>query len=140
MRKNIMLLAVALAVTSGALAQSMSVPNTDPAKETKVGSTWEGYLVDAKYAKEITANPETAMKRAAEYSRATALKETAFGIIVDGKWMKFDEASNQKAVEHIKASKAEKGIRVIVQGTMAGEALAVTSIKEAPATLDPSIN
>ena len=140
MKKKIMLLAAALAVTGSALAQSMSVPNPDPAKETKVGSTWEGYIVDARYAKEITGDPETAMKRAAEYSKAMAVKETAFGLIVDGRWMKFDEASNQKAVEYIKSSKVEKGFRVLVQGTLSGDALAVTSIKEAPETLDPSIN
>ena len=140
MKKTIMLLAVALAVTSGSLAQSMSVPSTDPVKETKGGSTWEGYIVDARYAKEITGDPETAMKRAAEYSRALAVKETAFGLIVDGRWMRFDEASNQKAVEYIKSSKVEKGFRVLAQGTMSGDVLAVTSIKEAPETLDPSIN
>ena len=46
----------------------------------------------------------------------------------DGKFLKFDESGNAKALAALKATSKEKDLKAKVDGTMDGEVLEVTSI------------
>jgi hypothetical protein len=52
-------------------------------------------------------------------------------VTAEGKLYKLDEAGNTKVAEIYKNTKAEKGLMVVVEGTVEGDVLKVTSISEA---------
>ena len=53
-----------------------------------------------------------------------------FGLVTsDGKFVKFDEAGNTKALAALKATEKEKDLKAKVEGTMDGEVLQVTSLQ-----------
>jgi hypothetical protein len=67
----------------------------------------------------------------AEHSRQCAMKcaKSGFGLVTaDGKFVKFDEAGNTKALEALKASEKEKDLKATVSGTVEGDVLKVESI------------
>ena len=70
-------------------------------------------------------------KDLAEHSRQCAMKcaRSGYGLVTaDGKFMKFDEAGNTKALEALKASEKEKDLKATVTGTVDGDMLKVESI------------
>lgn len=140
MQKRVAFLVIALMLTGGAIAQEkrMTSATQDQPKE----ATWHGYLVDAKSAKEMAKDPESAMQRAAEYAAATAITNEihGYGIFVEGKWLPFEATANKKVIEFLKTTKLAKGIHVAVTGNMAGENIAVTSIRQSEKTLPHQVN
>jgi len=104
-------------------------------------ATWHGYLVDAKSAQEWVKSQEVAMKNAAEYTTETALKDesraSGYGIITEGKWLKFDKAGDDQVAKFLKATTQVKGIMITATGTLDGNTLTVTSLKE-PLQVGPS--
>lgn len=145
MKKVVALLVAVIAFSVGTFAQEkeLDLKKQEPMqKDSMKESTWQGYLLDAKTAKDITKDAETAMKKASEYTKATALKQvgSGFGIYADGKWLKFDESGNKQALDLIKNTKLEKGIMVTVSGRLDGDKIAVTSIRENIAEKTPQLN
>ena len=60
---------------------------------------------------------------------ALGCAKSGFGLVTgEGKFMKFDEAGNAKALEALKATEKEKDLKAKVEGTMDGDVLQVTSI------------
>lgn len=56
--------------------------------------------------------------------------KSGLGIVLsDGKFVKFDEAGNAKALEVLKASAKEKDLKAKVSGKLEGEVLKVASIE-----------
>lgn len=56
--------------------------------------------------------------------------KSGLGIVLsDGKFVKFDEAGNAKALEVLKASSKEKDLKAKVSGKLEGEVLKVASIE-----------
>lgn len=56
--------------------------------------------------------------------------ESGYALFVDNKLYKLDADGNKKASEVLKSTKLEKGLQVEIEGTLDGETLKVTSIKE----------
>jgi hypothetical protein len=56
--------------------------------------------------------------------------KSGFGLVTgEGKFLKFDEAGNAKALEALKATDKEKDLKAKVEGTMDGDVLQVTSVE-----------
>jgi hypothetical protein len=101
---------------------------------TKKTVTMKGYVLD-KMCGEGMVKKGNAMQKAAGHSKDCALSEncaaSGFGIISDGKWVKFTEGTDKDAKAALEKSKRAKGMYYEVSGTMEGDQLALASIKEA---------
>jgi hypothetical protein len=65
------------------------------------------------------------------HPRSCALQcaKGGYGVIAaDGKFLKFDEAGNEKALEALKKSEKKDHLRATVNGTLNGDVITVTSI------------
>ena len=87
-----------------------------------IAETWEGWLSDvACKGQDVSAHPVSCMLGCAK---------TGFGLVQrNGKFLKFDESGNKKALQLLKATrKDEKEIEVSVAGTLKGNTVEVSSI------------
>ena len=95
--------------------------------------TLRGYVVDALCGAAMAGKP-SAMARAARHTRRCALDENCaaagYGIISDGKWVKFDAKGDALAKAAITASKRERGHYFEVKGSMSGDLFSAVSLKE----------
>lgn len=140
MLKSAVLLVAALVLTGSATAQEkrMTTAGQDKPEET----TWHGYLVDAKTAKEMAKAPETALNHAAQYPVATAISNEihGYGIFVEGTWMPLEATANKKVLEFLKSTRVKKGILVAITGKTVDENIAVTEIRQSERTLPHQVN
>jgi hypothetical protein len=86
-----------------------------------MAETWTGTVVDVM----------CRGKDLASHTKDCALgcAKSGFGLVTgDGKFAKFDEAGNAKALTAIKASPKEKDLKAKVTGKMDGDVIAVQSI------------
>lgn len=105
-------------------------------KMSMASMSWKGYLVDkmcgSGYAKK---DKETATSKAMKHTTACALeddcKESGYGVLIDGKYHKFDEAGDKLAVEYLQKTKSKDNLFVEVKGSHEGEIVKVKSITEA---------
>jgi hypothetical protein len=84
--------------------------------------TWSGTIVDVM----------CKGKDLAGHTRQCAVgcAKGGFGLVLsDGKFLKFDEAGNSKALAILKASTKEKDLKTKVTGSMAGDVIKVESIE-----------
>jgi hypothetical protein len=83
--------------------------------------TWNGTLVDVMCKdKDIAAHPRKC---------ALACAKSGFGLVTsDGKFVKFDEGGNAKALAALKGSGKEKDLKAKVEGTLDGDTVQVSSI------------
>src|SRR6266478_1041543 len=82
--------------------------------------TWNGTLVDVMCKdKDIAGHTKKC---------AVGCAKSGFGLVTaDGKFVKFDEAGNAKALDALKASAKEKDLKATVTGTVDGDVLKVES-------------
>ena len=86
-----------------------------------IAETWTGTVVDVM----------CKAKDLAGHTRECALTcaKSGFGLVLsDGKFLKFDEAGNAKALGALKASSKDKDLKVKVSGTKDGETIQVESL------------
>jgi hypothetical protein len=87
-------------------------------------ATWQGApLVDQNCVEKVKAAPDK--------HTTTCLIQCAksgYGILENGKWLKFDSAGNEKALEALKATKKKDHIRVDVTGELAGDSIHVATL------------
>ena len=84
--------------------------------------TWSGTLVDV----------SCKDKDLAGHTKKCAMgcSKSGFGLVLsDGKFVKFDEAGNAKALEALKATEKEKDLKAKVTGTMDGDVVQVESVE-----------
>jgi hypothetical protein len=82
-------------------------------------------VVDSLCAKKVAANPDAHTKECAMQCQGGG-----FGIVTqDQKFLKFDEAGNQKVLAELKHTKKQDHLRVDVSGDVEGDTLKVKSIK-----------
>ncbi len=107
--------------------------------QDKVGKstshTMKGYLVDKACGSGMAKKaPDEAMADAAKHEKSCALKESCqdsgFGLMSTGVFYKFDDKGDKQALALMKKTKKENAIMVAVTGTLDGDILKVTSIKE----------
>lgn len=109
-------------------------------KEIAKGEMMKGYLVDkmcgSGFAKK---DKETAMSKAMKHTVSCTLEESCmesgYGLLMDGKYVKFDEAGDKMALDYLKKTKVKENILVEVSGTQEGETIKVKSISEAKAEM-----
>src|SRR6266852_1881688 len=84
--------------------------------------TWNGTLVDVMCKdKDIAGHTRKC---------ATACAKSGFGLVLsDGKFVKFDEAGNAKALAALTATTKEKDLKAKVSGTLDGDTVQVSSIE-----------
>ncbi|MCI0706468.1 MAG: hypothetical protein L0Y80_03155 [Ignavibacteriae bacterium] len=106
-------------------------------KESKsMTMTVKGYLVDkmcgSGYAKGDAAK---AAEKGMKHSKACALEEdcaaSGYGIIMDGKYIKFDEKGDKLALEYLNKSSKKNDFLVEVAGMKDGDVLKVASLADA---------
>jgi hypothetical protein len=105
-----------------ALAAVLALPAL--ASETK---NWQNVsLVDLNCSKKaaVTKDPDT-------HTRDCALlcSKSGYGVLVDGKYYKFDAAGSDQALAALKASSKKDHLRVDVSGELDGDTLTVASLK-----------
>lgn len=84
--------------------------------------SWNGTLVDV-----MCKNKDLAGHTA---KCGIACAKSGFGLVLtDGKFMKFDEAGNAKALAALKATSKEKDLKAKVTGALDGETVQVESIE-----------
>ena len=86
-----------------------------------LAESWSGTIVDT----------NCKGKDVASHTRQCALScaKSGFGLVTaDGKFVKFDEAGNAKALAALKASKKDKDLRAKVSGTLEDDVIKVDSI------------
>ena len=83
--------------------------------------TWNGTLVDVMCKdKDIAGHTKKC---------AVGCAKSGFGLVTsDGKFVKFDEAGNSKALAALKATDKEKDLKAKVEGTLDGDIVQVSSI------------
>jgi hypothetical protein len=87
-----------------------------------LAETWNGTLVDVMCKNQDLAN----------HTRECAVKcsKSGYGVVLaDGKFLKFDEAGNAKALAALKASSKEKDLKAKVTGSADGDTLQVEAIE-----------
>ena len=87
-----------------------------------LAETWSGTVVDV-----MCKNIDLA-----QHTRECALKcsKSGYGIVLaDGKFIKFDEGGNVKALDALKATSREKDLKAKVTGSMKGDVIQVQSIE-----------
>ena len=104
--KRILLLSAGLSLLSiGAFAES-----------------WTGTLVDVMCKGKDLASHTTQC--------AVGCAKSGYGLVLsDGKFVKFDEAGNAKALATLKSTNKEKDLKAKVTGTLDGDAVKVTSLE-----------
>jgi hypothetical protein len=83
---------------------------------------------------DVTCGPSTASdeQKAARHKVSCALhcKDSGFGLVADGSFLKFDEAGNRKALEIFQKTAKKSDVRVTVTGDFSSDPVKVTSIEE----------
>ncbi len=84
--------------------------------------TWNGTLVDVMCKDQDLANHTTKC--------AIKCAKSGYGLVLgDGKFVKFDEAGNAKALAALKATGKEKDLKAKVTGTLDGENVQVETVE-----------
>jgi hypothetical protein len=91
----------------------------------------DGILIDKMCSAKVLSGGQAAAKA---HDRDCLLQEgcikTGFGVYTaDGKYLKFDDAGDTKALEAIKASKKKDDYTVRVTGDVEGDSIKVTNLK-----------
>lgn len=83
--------------------------------------TWTGTLVDVMCKGKDLAGHTTKC--------AVSCAKSGYGLVLaDGKFVKFDEAGNAKALAMLKSTSKEKDLKAKVNGSLDGDTVAVSSI------------
>lgn len=91
-----------------------------------------GYLIDN--ACSARANSEGGAEKVKNHTVKCAMmpncEKSGYALYSEGKLYKLDEAGNKRAVEIYKATKAERGLQVSVEGEVDGDSLKVKNMSE----------
>jgi len=107
------------------------------AKTQKKDMVYKGYLVDKMCATGFTKSGDIkkATEKAKKHTKECALEEnckaSGYGLIMDGKFHKFDESGDKLAVSYLMKTKRESNLVVQVKGTMDGDNINVASLNDA---------
>jgi hypothetical protein len=106
-------------------------------KEGTGENTYKGFLADKMCGTGFTksGDAKTAATKAKKHTRDCALedncKASGYGLIIGGKFHKFNDAGDKIALDYLTKTKREKNLVVQVKGTMDGDKIDVASLKDA---------
>jgi len=107
-----------LAISFALVSLAFTAHAADPQTWTSVS------LMDGHCNEKMASDPDS-------HPRSCAIQcaKGGYGVLTaDGKFLKFDEAGNEKALEALKKSEAKDHLRATVKGTLDGDVITVTSI------------
>ncbi len=118
---------------------SLGLARTTPVKD-EGSQKYSGYLIDKMCGtKDAKLDPAKATEKAMNHTKDCALEdmcsEDGYGILSNGKFIKFDETGDKLASAYFNKSSKENNFLVDVEGTMNGEILKVASIDEPAAAV-----
>ena len=120
------------------LFASVSLMAQGSKKETKstADKSFTGYVVDKMCGTGMAKKDmKTAMERARKHTKECALEDdcaaSGYGLMMDGKFVKFDEKGDKLAAEFFNKSKKKNDFLADVNGTMKGDMINVASIADA---------
>ena len=94
-------------------------------------TSWTGYLADQMCSESLTASAERAAAHTKECLVEDHCAKSGYGVIVDGKWYKFDKKGNELAAALLTATQKDRGIQVVVTGSIKKGTIKVTNLAEA---------
>jgi hypothetical protein len=127
---------IILSLTFALLAMaSFSLFAQGKSAKTDSNTTIKGYLMDDMCATmAVSKGPKIAMEKAAKHSRSCALEDdcqaSGFGVMSEGKFIKFNEKGDKDALALLKKTKTQNHIMVEVMGMNGKDTFEVSSIKE----------
>lgn len=92
--------------------------------------TQTGTLLDAMCGEKGAANAEKVASHKVICAKMDNCKESGFGIVSDGKFLKFDKAGDEKAWAVLEKTSKTHDLQVTVTGALEGNTLKVTKIEE----------
>ena len=93
--------------------------------------TKTGVLMDAACGARVAANVEKAAKHTVACALMESCKASGFGLILEGRFLKFDPAGDEQALKLLEAAKVRENFRVEVTGEFAEDDVNVTAMKPA---------
>lgn len=114
-----------------------AVSLTAQEKAKSAATTFKGYLVDKMCAIRMvkSGDAKKATEKAMKHTKACALEDdcraSGYGLVIDAKFRKFDEAGDKMAVDYLTKSKKKDNFLVDVEGTADGELIKVAAIHDA---------
>lgn len=81
-------------------------------------------LVDVNCSRKVAANPDAHTR-----SCAIMCEKSGYGILDNGKFIKFDANGNHEVLNELKASHEKDHLRVNVKGEVKGDTIRVSSVK-----------
>jgi hypothetical protein len=82
-------------------------------------------LIDSQCVDKVKANPDKHTVKC-----ALSCEDGGYGILTpDGKYLKFDDAGNKKALAALHSTKKTDHLRATVEGTVSGDQIQVSSLK-----------
>jgi hypothetical protein len=106
-------------------------------KELAGDKTYKGFLTDKMCGMSFTKSGDAkkATEKAKKHTKDCALedncKASGYGLVIGAKFHKFDDAGDKLALEYLNKTKKESNLVVQVKGTMDGDMINVTSLKDA---------
>ena len=102
-----------LALAAGTLAAALSA------------ETWKNVsLIDSQCVDKVKANPDKHTVKC-----ALSCEDGGYGILTpEGKYLKFDDAGNKKALAALQETTKTDHVRATVEGTVSGDEIQVTSL------------
>ncbi|MDA2929394.1 hypothetical protein MYX84_05505 [Acidobacteria bacterium AH-259-O06] len=89
-----------------------------------------GILIDAMCGEMSAANAEKVANHKVACALMPNCQESGFGIVLEGKFLKFDQAGDEKALQLLKNTKKTDKMKVEVTGDFEGDTVKVSKIEE----------
>ena len=89
-----------------------------------------GILMDKACGQVMAANAEKVRKHGPVCALMESCKQSGFGLILDGKFLSFDETGNKVALAIFQNTESQSNIQVDVTGDFSGDKVRVKSIVE----------
>lgn len=95
------------------------------------GAELEGFLVDTMCsAKVVKGDQKAAAMHTKECIQMPPCEASGYGVVTQGnKFIKFDDAGNEKAVAALKAADKKDNLKVQVTGDVKGDSVSVSNLK-----------
>ena len=96
-----------------------------------VDTTKTGILLDAMCGEMSASNTDELASHKVLCALMPNCQESGFGIVVEGKFLKFGEAGDEKALAFLKSTQKKSAVKIAVTGEFSGDNVKVATIKEA---------
>ena len=94
-------------------------------------TTKTGILLDAMCGEMSASNADEAAGHKVVCALMPNCQESGFGIVVEGKFLKFGEAGDEKALAFLKGTQKKSALKIAVTGEFSGDNIKVSPIEEA---------